>query len=285
MHNFKNILYMELRKAFCNHLFIIALMFGIILSIISGISAVTNYFSTREMLNFIGGNPMIEAFGLYNSWLGGESNSLGFTLFYVFFSFIAVLPYGWSYQAEECNGYSKYVSVKIGRKKYLLAKYIAAFLSGGTVVLIPLILNFIGVACFVPAVQPSIVYEMYYAMRQGAIWSDIFYTHPLVFVCLYLLIDFIYGGLFAVIGIAVSLFSKKRLVVVLTPFLITMSMQYVRSFLIPIVHKEVAPIYFLHTTTIQNVADGKIVMAEGLIILIVTLAIVLWKGSKWEDLQ
>ena len=36
LHNFKHILYMELRKAFCNHLSIIALMFGIISCIEKG---------------------------------------------------------------------------------------------------------------------------------------------------------------------------------------------------------------------------------------------------------
>lgn len=93
---------------------------------------------------------MVQAFGLYNIWIGGECNSLGYLLFFTFLPILAALPYGCSCQQELKEGYDKIVEVPTGR-----AKYLAVFLAGGSCIAMPLIGNFILTACFVPAVKPT----------------------------------------------------------------------------------------------------------------------------------
>lgn len=282
---FSNILKMECKKAVKNKFFLIALFCGICFALLSGLYCIEAYESTGKELAKLGGNPMTQAFGLYNNWIGGESSTLGFTFFYTLLPLLAVLPYGWSYCAEKKAGYLKQAEIRTGRLPYLGAKYIATFLAGGMAVVLPLIFNFLLVACFVPAVQPTILYEMYYPLHYGSIWSELFFTVPLVFTILYLILDFIFAGLFAVLGFAVSCFTNNRIAAVLIPFFLILSMHYggtlMRQYRL---YKEVSPLNFLHATSIENIADAGIIVIEAVVFLALTLGIVLGKGRKYEDL-
>lgn len=277
-----NVFRMECKKAFHNRYFWIALAAGGLFAAMSGLYMVESYQESARILARMGGNPMRQAFGLYNSWIGGEGNSLGFTLFFALLPFLAALPYGWSYQAEIKSGYAKQVQLRAGRHGYLLAKGAAAFLSGGTVILLPLVINFIAVACFVPAVCPTIQFIIYYPMHYGAIASELYFTHPFLFVLMYLCIDFVFAGLFALVATAAGCLSGKRVAAVLTPFLLVMLLQYLRTFLYGRYYKEISPMYFLHASSIQNVADPWIMLAEGLILLLVSGGILYWKGIRRE---
>lgn len=284
MKLFLCVLHMECRKAFENRFFFIAVLVGCVFSFFSCLYNVQGYIEIKRNLERMGGNPMTQAFGLYNLWIGGESNSLGFALFFMLFPLLAVFPYGWSYQAEKKNGYLKMAEIRAGRRNYLLAKYIAAFLTGGCSITLPLLANFVGTACFVPAVKPTIIYDIYYPMHYGGIGSQIFFENPLCFVLMYMVLDFIYGGLFAVLGIAIGFFSKNRVVPVIGPFLFALALQYLRTFLFGRIYKEISPLYFLHAASVENVADARIICVEGLLILGLTLGIVWGRGRRSEDI-
>lgn len=284
MKNFKCVLGAECYKAFHSRFFWISLLTGCLFGLLSGLYSIEGYWEVRESLMMLGGNPMTQAFGLYNSWIGGESSSLGFVFFFTLFPVLAALPYGWSYQEEVKSGYLKIAEVRAGRLRYLGAKYIAAFLAGGGCVVLPLIGNFILTACFVPAVKPSILYEIYYPMHYGAICSELFFEHPFLFVVMYWCIDFIFGGLFAAMAMATGFFSKKRIVALLGPFLFVLMLQYARTFLFGIVYREISPLYFLHATSVENIADGRIIFAEALLIFAVTCGIVFGGGKKRENI-
>lgn len=284
MKRFRYVIVMELKKAFGNRFFALSLVAGLLFAVLSAVYSIDSYMDVRESLDEIGGNPMIQAFGLFNTWIGGESNTLGFTLFFTLLSLLAVLPYGWSYQMEEKSRYLDIVQMKVGRQRYMLAKYMAAFLSGGTCIVVPLLVNFLVVAAFVPAVQPTIIYEIYYPMHHGALLSELFFDRPVLFVGIYMLIDFVYGGLFAAMGIAISFFVKNRLAVVLSPFMLVLAFQYLRTFFYYRIYKEISPMYFLHAVTVENVADAGIVCTEAVILFLFTFVTTIWGAGKRENL-
>lgn len=262
----------ECKKALGNRFFVIALCSGILFNLMSALYNIEAYSDSQGQLQELGGNPMTQAFGLYNYWIGGDGSTLGFTLFFTLFPLLAVFPYAWSQCAERNAGYTKMAIIRGGKRSYFLAKYAAVFLSGILVILIPLLFNLLLTACFVPAVKPSVIYSIYYGISHATMWSELFYTHPLLYVLLYLLLDGIFGGLFAVFGMAFSILLKNRLTVIILPYLCILCLHYSRTLLYYRVYTEISPLNFLHATCIENPVNGIIVLAEGAILLLISLA-------------
>lgn len=272
---------MECRKAFGNRFFVIALCAGILFCIMSALYEIDSYFLGQNQLKLLGGNQMIQAYGLFNHWIGGEGKSLGYTLFFTLFPLLAVFPYGWSQCTEKKSGYTKMVIIRGGKQAYYLAKYMATFLSGILVIFIPLMTNLIITACFVPAVKPSVTEQIYYGMSHASMWSKLFFEHPMVYVVLYLLIDCIFGGLFAVFGMGFSILMKNRIAVVVLPYLFVLCLHYSRMLLRYTVYIEISPINFLHATCIENPVSGVIVFLEGAFLTLFSV-IILKVGIKDE---
>ncbi|MFD2655603.1 hypothetical protein [Gracilibacillus thailandensis] len=166
--------------------------------------------------------------------------------------------------------------------QYFLTKYIATFTAGGVVILLPLILNFIVVALFVPAISPTQLNPYVYGVEIGAIWSSLFYTHPLVYTILYLLLDFTFGGLFATISLAISFFIKNRIAIILIPFFLLFILHYSRTFLQYKFYKEISPLNYLHAIAIENPASTVIILIEGILLFIMTFGITMRLGVKRE---
>lgn len=282
MKSFVRLWKMECRKAFINRFFGITLCGGIIFCIMSALYNIESYFQGQYQLRQLGGNPMTQAFGLFNHWIGGEQSSLGYILFFSVFPLLSIFPYGWSQCSEKKSGYTKMVVTRGGKEKYYLAKYLATFLSGAVVILLPLIMNLLITACFVPAVRPSIIYQIYYSVSHATLCSQLFYEHPVIYVFLYLFIDGIFAGLFAVCGMAFSILLKNRIAVVILPYLCVLCLHYGRTFLYYKVYVEISPINFLHSTCIENPVNGSIVLAEGVILALFSL-IALKVGVKNEN--
>lgn len=280
----RKLLSMECKKAFQNRYFVSTLIIGLLFALLSFLYSVGTYEVSLKNMAMTSGNPMHGFQGLYNSWIGGETSSLGYILFYALIPLLAAIPYGWSYCREWNEGYIKYVATRCEKKEYCLAKYIAVFLSGGLVIFIPLCVNFILTACFVPAYQPSIIYQLYYSVSHGSMWSELFYSHPLVYVLLYLILDFIFGGLFATLSYAVSLFIKNWFVVIILPFLCVLGLHYSRAMLAYRVYLEISPINFLHATNIENNASAAVITVEGLIFFLVPFILIMREGAKGEVL-
>ncbi|HHU18987.1 MAG TPA: hypothetical protein GXZ58_01845 [Bacilli bacterium] len=279
---FKQLLKVELAKALKNKFFITTLIIALLFALFSAWYMIDLYFYSLRGLSRMGGNQMIQALSLFNHWIGGEATSLGFTLFFTLMPLIAALPYGWSYFIENKSGYVKTVVTRSAKTEYFLAKYIATFISGGLVILIPLLINFIVVACFIPAVTPSTMYTMYHSVYHGSLWSQSYYTNPVWFVILYLILDFIFAGLFATMSLTVSLFVKNRIAVILVPFFLILVLHYSRTFLAYKYYYEISPLNYLHSTPIINPANVWIIIGQGLLFFILTFGLTMRLGGKRE---
>lgn len=109
---------------------------------------------------------------------------------------------------------------------------------------IPLVINFLTVACFIPAYQPDIYYSIYYSMGYHFL-SELFYSSPLVYVIYVMALDFVFSGLIATASLTLTFFVRNRFAVVLLPFLLLLGIQYIQDTLYKIFQVIISPIDFL----------------------------------------
>lgn len=108
----KNTIKLEIHKAIKNKLFVISVLLGCAITILSLI-----YQVNISSLDFAasGKNPMISAYTVFSTWIGGDGYSLGASVYFFIFPLLISIPYGWSYCEEKKNGYIGAVVVKAGK--------------------------------------------------------------------------------------------------------------------------------------------------------------------------
>ena len=119
----------------------------------------------------------------YTNWIGSHNIYLQQNIFYMAIPILATLPFGSSFYDDINRGYARNVCVRAKKKYYLVAKYIAVFVSGGCVVAIPMVLSFLISSIFLPTMLPEASYtftNIYPAYK----WADLFYVQPLLYLSL-----------------------------------------------------------------------------------------------------
>lgn len=281
----RNLLKIELKKAFQNKVFLLMLGVGILIAMISVIQNLPKYYESLQHNTYAAQkgmqqNPMLPMFTPYSNWIGNDFQHSMTPLFYTLFPLLACLAYGWSYFGERKSGYVMNVAVRTSKKsQYFLAKYTAVFLSGGIVIALPMLLNFLVISCFIPAYQPDLFYEMYYGVFSHFL-RDWFYAMPLLFVSVILALNFLFGGLLAACSMAITFFLKNKFAVVLLPFMALFAVQYLQDnvwFFLSGTY--ISPMDFLRGYSL-NINSGLVVLLWGSLLLLATLGIVWGKGAR-----
>ncbi len=174
----------------------------------------SDIFNVLKFTGFMGKYPP----SLYQYWIGVEFRSLQNTLYFMLTLILAALPFADSYFCDK-RGYIKQIVTRVSRKRYLSAKYLAVFLSGGLAFSVPLIVNFIAVACICPALSPQASTGTFATYENGFL-SLLFISHPLVYCAFYTVYDFLIAGLFATVSLTAALFIKNRFAVLASPFIL-----------------------------------------------------------------
>ena len=105
------------------------------------------------------------AISLYNVWIGSISGDLFFTtIFYFILPLAATLPFSFSLSDESKSGYLRQMTLKKGQMRYYFAKYIVTFTSGFLLAAIPLLINVIITACYIPAYKPDPLEQLYLSL-------------------------------------------------------------------------------------------------------------------------
>lgn len=160
-------------------------------------------------------NPGITIHTLYCNWLGGRNGwDIFATFFYYFAPVFAVIPFSASLLSESKSGYIRSMVTRIPRRTYFLAKYLATFFSGFSLVFLALSLNFLAVACFHPAYLPSPwLYDRLGGMVYGGAFVSLLFKHPLLYSIIYMVIPSVFMGLWATVPMALSFFIKNKYVI------------------------------------------------------------------------
>ncbi len=259
----------ELKRAFINRMFLIALVLGCLITVLQAAQNALPLAFYFELY------PNQYPPSVYNSCLG-LSLSVWNSIFYTVYPLLAAIPYADSFLTDRQSGYIKNIYTRVNRKDYLKGKFIAVFLSGGSVVLLPTLLNLLIVSLCVPSVIPDASTGLFpiFANFTGA---SLYYTYPLLYVFLYDLLIFFVGGCFAVTALIFSFAFKHRYVVVMSPFLLFMIISCVSSVISP--HNALNISQWIVPSQQSQVLNIFAALAEMTVILATTGIVYYFKGT------
>lgn len=200
---------------------------------------------------------------VFEKWIGGETSSIFPMLYFMLSPLMMAIPYGGTLQEDLKSGYVKNVFTRGRRRDYLIAKYIVTF-STGFIAVLPLIVNFLLTATILPADIPQ-ASTGFYPIDATSLAGELFYTHPYVYLGLWLLMDILFYGLLATLSLFAGLLSEYAYVAILTPFLVCMVL-YGASVLAE--NGAVAPTSFLAPSQMDP-ANPLVIIGETILLLLV----------------
>ena len=185
----------ELERAFKSWSLWLALIIGMGLSIAQIITRIIPA-AMNPLMGYMPDNATLMPISAFQVWIG-NGVSFEYSLFIRLIPILAAMPYAVTYLSDIKSGIIKNYVTRTAKFNYLAAKYIAVFVTGGVVVVMP------------------------FATSPKSIWSAIFYTHPHIYMIMYMILLFVCGGLMATIALIVSNIVNNRFVAMLAPYIIT----------------------------------------------------------------
>lgn len=285
----------ELRKAFGSKKFLLGMALLLLFSILSAVYMIegrASYNPGGVLESMKDGeythNPMLPLITFYNSWVGGDELSLAASLFYALLPVGAALPFGWSYYVERKNGYLKNTYSRVDKKIYLTGKAIAVFLSGAAVVVISLVVNILLVLAKIPLITPHVWYNLYNHVYFGSLWADLYFSAPGLYVFLYVLLDTVYGGVFALFSFAAGFYFHNIFAVLFSPFLFMAAASYIERVVqnnmterMPV---EFVPTQFIHPQGSHFQIVAWAVLLVTALLLAFSLLTIYFRGVRHETL-
>lgn len=208
-----NLLKLDFKRAIYNKNFLTVSLIGILL-------AICHFFmEVFPMIEFYENGSSI--FSPFLKWIIYDDFSIYASMLLIIFPILASIPYADSYWIDLNSGFVKNLYVRTSKYNYLISRYITNFIIGGISVLIPLIVSLYLLFMTVPAVPPSIFSQTDIAKEM---FSNIFYNHPYIYILIYLFMYFMFGGVYASLGLGASSFCKNRFLVIGIPIISYLSM-------------------------------------------------------------
>lgn len=285
----KKQLKIELKKAIISPYFLCGFILMTLFAVLSAMYMVEKqgfYTDAIKADSAFSTNPDLPLFSFFSSWIGAEKMSLAYILFFNLMPIGAALPFAWSFCGERKSGYIKNIVTRDRKINYYRAKTFAVFISGVLTVLIPLVINIMIVSSKMPLYKPFAGYNFYNGVYFGGMFADLLYSHPGIYVFLYVILNGLYGGLFALFGAALSFFISNKFTSVLLPFVVFLAAGYAEHTLQANIYagyiKEFIPTQFLHATDMYGKSSGIVVLAVTVFIFMFSLLTIHFKGVKNE---
>lgn len=131
----------------------------------------------------------------------------------VLFPIIACIPYALSYRDEVDSGFFYMYLLKVGKGQYHIAKIAAVFVSGFLAVFVPCLIWYLFMMLVVGTGDTT------FPIRYMTLFSEKLYDHyPFLYGMVYTLNAGLQSGIFAVLGMGISVVIKNRYVAILIPF-------------------------------------------------------------------
>jgi len=269
-------------------------VFWIILALLTAITSAVAVTRSLDNVGSVGGmayempkgdngffleDNSVFAISLFNNWIGALSGDLFFTaIFYFLLPLAATLPYSFSLLDENRSGYLRQMTLKKGQLRYYMAKYIVTFSSGLLVAVIPILINLIITACYLPAVTPDPLEQLYSNQPYGRYLSHIYHSKPFLFVGIFVTLPGVFCGLWATLTLCISLFVRNKYIVVIAPYLfLFFETAFFDALFANRTALQLSPFYFIRGSA---AGDIRIVAGILLFMFIISFIIVLLRGKK-----
>lgn len=159
-------------------------------------------------------------------------------------------------------------------------KYARRRWGGGLACTIPLLLNFITDAMFIPAVKPDLLYPFYMVM-QADFLADLYVTHPLLFNLLFMAFTFLFTGLAAGCVSACAFLAHGQVAAFFAVPGVFYFLHYISSMLpYPAVQYSLSPLYCIHPTPVGRHSSGLVLFGYMGAMLLFLVAVIWAKGNR-----
>ncbi len=267
----------EIGKIMRSHYYLISLLFFCFLATENAIHAVFTDFELRQSIEkyylsyetqTYTSDPVFGMSSAYNYWIGVDPDWWSSFLFFRLFPLVVAFGAGLSLHKEKQSGYIRLALPKIGRKEYLLSKYIASFFMGGSLVFVPMIINFLIIFSFIPARVPDPIFTNNFGVFSFDFMAQVFYSSPGFYVAFFVFLNFIYAGLFACLSTSISMVSNKITTILFLPYFLMIALSHIISLLSAYrFYIELSPFSFLRAARSPNIINGYVLLVEALELL------------------
>ncbi len=214
---------------------------------------------------------------VFNSSIELEYDALPPILLYLLFPIIAAFPYAATYCKDRKTGYLKNLLTRIDRKDCYLSKYIVSFLSGFLVSGVILLASLMLTMLVFPMLTPEPVTQNYY-VQSGNMWGELFYTMPMIYTFLYILIDMLWCGCMASFALLINIFTRSAFLAVTGSFIFFEVIDYVLSLFSLY---RFSPITFLRPIQTADGISIGIILSEFMVLMAASFAgFYLWERKK-----
>lgn len=225
----RQLIRLELNKAFHTKWLVIAL--GIACALAAA-DAALNVAKVLQWLSIKDGGShewvVMSTLGSYTRWilLGA---SMAREIFFLLLPLLATLPFASSWRSEHVDGVLNQMYVRGRRGDVLAAKGLATFLTGFVLAVVPLVLSFVAVSCFLPAYVPEALDNLYIGIGPNEAFSGLLYGNPLVYVAVNTLVDGVLCGSWALLVLAVSTVVDNRVLLLVGSQLLMLVLMYLNK--------------------------------------------------------
>jgi hypothetical protein len=265
-------LYIELKRAFRNRRFYISLIVGLLIAMIHFVTF--TYVLIDKDLRGDREYPL----SLFQEYLGGDPFVPYASILYLVLPLIIALPHSGSDRFDINNGYVHNIFTRSSKTKYYISKTLATFISGGVVAIMPLLINFMATAMFVPALTPQVALSQD-TIGDTSFMGNLYFTNPLMYTIIYFIIIFIFFGLLSVFGLFASLFTDKVLIATMSPLLLYLGVYSILNALQDIEFTSWNPAFVFQPSQFIP-AKGYIILTECLLLLGCAVAYVVTSVKK-----
>lgn len=206
---------MELHRLFRTKSFWVALVIGGCFVGSHILQVVLPYAQANRAVDNIRTNPMQFPFSACMFFMGYDMYGWQGEILFRLMPLLTAIPFANSYFCDISEGYIKNLQGKCRKEHYLIAKYMVTFLSGGLIMTLPLILDILCCLALLPAHQPVPIGVFGISFS----YSSMFYEHTILFILMYLFVDFLIGGLYAVTVFLGTDFIANKYLLVIFPYI------------------------------------------------------------------
>lgn len=268
----------EWERMINGRMFWLSIFVGCIIALIQIVAEV--FPCASHVLEFYSGK-WGEPRSLYKFWMGMNYASPYKEVFLTVLPILAMMPHALSYYVDCKSGYVKNVYTRTRKINYLSAKYIVTFVSGGIAVVIPYLLNLLISACMLPALNP--IRNGQFDTASG-LFQELLYSKPLVFIGVFLVINFMYAGIFATVVLAFTCIVDNIFLISMTPFIVWYAFVIIRECLLAKgIEFNIDPIRIIDMSQ-PTVIKGYELIGTFLIVAVPTFIMYFMNGVKSDAL-
>jgi hypothetical protein len=224
---FKNELLIEFKRAIYNKKFWCCIMLAITLALLHYFQVVYPEFKTNNREIYAKNLYPVSTFEI---WMGARGG-LQSTIYYLMIPVLAILPYASSLFEDIKTGYIQNIIIRTSRKNFFLSKLIVSILVGGTLAVLPMVLNLYLTAMTVPSIKPEVTQKIFPAINMNCMFNELFYSRPYLYVGIYCLIIFAFASIFVVFCLMLAFYANNYIEVIIFHFLVYIFLDFVFEFL------------------------------------------------------